>query len=408
MPKLADESVTICEGKVVLTRRKRSSAWQARFKIGTAWRRETTKERDLKAAKLKAEEMFSEARFKLKHNMPMQTRRFNAVAKLAVERMKTEIATGQGKATYKDYIAAIDNYLVPFFGNHHIDRLDFALLSEFEQWRIDKMGKVPKASSIGNHNSALNRVMEEAVRQGFITEAQRPALRNKGKGADRRPDFTLSEYRKMVRNLREWMRKGRDGKTTEMRELLRDYVLIMANTGMRHGTESAGLKWKHVRIEKERGKYVLYMHVDGKTGPREFVARHCCVTYLKRIHARTEAIKHMTFAELLESNCDLPVFVLPDGTVTDNLRATFRKFLTDINMIKDRRSGANRTLYSLRHTYATLSLSLTNIREPFLAKQMGTSEQMIYKHYSHITARMHAQQLAGPQHGEYDDLDDDD
>ena len=145
MPKLADESVTICEGKVVLTRRKRSSAWQARYKIGKDWRRESTKERDLKAAKLKAEELFGEARFKLKHNMPQQTRRFNAVAKLAVERMKAEMAAGQGKATYNDYISAIKNYLVPFFGNHHIDRLDFALLSEFEQWRIDKMGKQPKA-----------------------------------------------------------------------------------------------------------------------------------------------------------------------------------------------------------------------------------------------------------------------
>ena len=408
MPKLADESVTICEGKVVLTRRKRSSAWQARYKIGKDWRRESTKERDLKAAKLKAEELFGEARFKLKHNMPQQTRRFNAVAKLAVERMKAEMAAGQGKATYNDYISAIKNYLVPFFGNHHIDRLDFALLSEFEQWRIDKMGKQPKASSIGNHNTALNRVLDEAVRRGFITDTQRPALRNKGKGADRRPDFTLSEYRKMVRNLREWMKKGRDGKTTEMRELLRDYVLIMSNTGMRHGTESMGLLWKHVRIEKERGRYTLYMHVDGKTGPREFVARHCCVTYLKRIHARTAAIKHMTFAELLASNCELPVFCLPDGTVTDNLRATFRKFLTDIGMIKDNRSGKNRTLYSLRHTYATLLLSLTNIKTEFLAEQMGTSAPMIHKHYSHIIARMRSQQLAGPQHGEYDDLDGDD
>ena len=116
----------------------------------------------------------------------------------------------------------------------------------------------------------------------------------------------------------------------------------------------------------------------------------------------------MTFAELLASNCELPVFCLPDGTVTDNLRATFRKFLTDIGMIKDNRSGKNRTLYSLRHTYATLSLSLTNIKTEFLAEQMGTSAPMIHKHYSHIIARMRSQQLAGPQHGEYDDLDGDD
>jgi hypothetical protein len=31
-----------------------------------------------------------------------------------------------------------------------------------------------------------------------------------------------------------WAEKGHTAKTREMRELLRDYVLILVNTGMRH------------------------------------------------------------------------------------------------------------------------------------------------------------------------------
>lgn len=31
-----------------------------------------------------------------------------------------------------------------------------------------------------------------------------------------------------------------------MRELLRDYVLILANTGIRHGTEAINLNWRHI------------------------------------------------------------------------------------------------------------------------------------------------------------------
>ena len=42
------------------------------------------------------------------------------------------------------------------------------------------------------------------------------------------------------------------------------------------------------------------------------------------------------------------------------------------------------------------------------AAEQGTQQLMIHKHYSHIIARMRSQQLAGPQHGEYDDLDGDD
>lgn len=39
-----------------------------------------------------------------------------------------------------------------------------------------------------------------------------------------------------------WIKEGKGCKSRWMRELLRDYVLILANTGMRHGTESYGLK----------------------------------------------------------------------------------------------------------------------------------------------------------------------
>ena len=64
--------------------------------------------------------------------------------------------------------AALNRYLIPFFGNHHINRIDYPLLKQFEAWRIEKMGKQPKASSIGTHNSALNKVFDEAIERGFI------------------------------------------------------------------------------------------------------------------------------------------------------------------------------------------------------------------------------------------------
>jgi hypothetical protein len=41
-----------------------------------------------------------------------------------------------------------------------------------------------------------------------------------------------------IERLRSWINKGRNYKSRQMRELLRDYVLILANTGIRHGTEA--------------------------------------------------------------------------------------------------------------------------------------------------------------------------
>lgn len=189
--------------------------------------------------------------------------------------------------------------------------------------------------------------------------------------------------------------------------LLRDYVLILANTGMRHGTEAENLHWKHIRIERNRktGRSTLLIYVNGKTGGRELVARHNRVTFLKRIHERTDAIKHMSFTELLNSSSDLPAFCLPDRKVTDDLRATFKKFLAENDLLKDPQMEQNRTLYGLRHTYATFALSLSRIDIHLLAKQMGASIAMIERHYSHVIARMRAEDLAGPAHGVYAELD---
>lgn len=408
MPKLADATNTLLDGKIVLSQRERSSAWQARFKIGDKWVRVTTKETNKKEAAKIAEELYLEAKFKQKNKIPVVTRRFSDIAKLAIASMKEALEGGQGKQVYNDYITAINRYLIPFFGNHHIHRIDYPLLKQFEHWRKEKMGKQPKASSIGTHNSALNKVFDEALLRGFINQAQRPQLYNKGGEGNRRPYFTLDEYRQVARNLREFIKTSRDGKTRQMRELLRDYVLILVNSGIRHGTEAQSLCWKHIRIEKDKRtkQNMLLFFVKGKTGGRELVARHNCVTYLKRIHSRTEAIKHLTFSELLKSKSDLPVFVLADGTQTDNLRATFRKFLTEYKLLKDPRTNQNRTLYSLRHSYATFMLTMnkgTDIH--LLAKQMGTSTEMIEKHYSHLIARMRSVDLAGREHGVYEGLE---
>ena len=67
--------------------------------------------------------------------------------------------------------------------------------------------------------------------------------------------------------------------------------------------------------------------------------------------------------------------------------------MRDSKMLKGE-DGQNRTLYSLRHTYATFELleNSTDIRT--LSKQMGNRAAMIERHYSKLTATMAAEKLA--------------
>jgi hypothetical protein len=52
------------------------------------------------------------------------------------------------------------------------------------------MGREPKASTLNTHNSAMNRVFDEAVARGFLAHKNVPMLVNKGEKSERRPDFT--------------------------------------------------------------------------------------------------------------------------------------------------------------------------------------------------------------------------
>ena len=90
------------------------------------------------------------------------------------------------------------------------------------------MGREPKASTLNTHNSAMNRVFEEAVARGFIAHKSVPLLVNRGEKSERRPDFTREEYATLIRKLPSWINAGKAGKPTDMRHLMRDYVLIMA------------------------------------------------------------------------------------------------------------------------------------------------------------------------------------
>ena len=60
--------------------------------------------------------------------------------------MNTALASGDGKTVYSHYIGALQNYLVPYLGNHGIANVDAALLRKFALWRTEQMRHEPRAS----------------------------------------------------------------------------------------------------------------------------------------------------------------------------------------------------------------------------------------------------------------------
>jgi integrase len=380
---------------VRLVKRKRSRAWQAAFKIDGRWVRVTTKCRQLDDAKKRAREIYVEYQVRLKNGLPVLSKRFVDVARLVIADMDQQLTAGVGKASWRDYQIVLEKYFIPYFGDKFVTSIKYEDLQQFAKWREGKMGHAPKASTLNTHNSALNRVFDEAVARGYMNRTHVPVLINKGRDSQRRPDFRREEYREMIRSFPAWVNAGREGKSRDMRYLLRDYVLILANTGIRHGTEAENLRWKHVHLFEEGGLTFLELSVSGKTGQRDLICRASTITYLKRIQNRCPDIAAMTFEALIKAQLDVPVFRLPDGTVSKNLRQTFKVLMKDTGLLTCPRTGQDRTLYSLRHTYATFALLNDGMDVHTLAVQMGTSIQMIERHYSHLTPRLRKEVLTG-------------
>ena len=157
MAQLSPNSVQILNGKITLTKRDNSSAWQMRYKIGDRWLRETTKQKELKEAQQVAEEIYLRAKFRQSENLPIVSKRFDAVARMARNKMQTQLDNDEGKKVYKDYIRVIDNYLIEFFGNYNITNITYDLLHQYAIWRDKKIGNKAKASTISTHNSELNK-----------------------------------------------------------------------------------------------------------------------------------------------------------------------------------------------------------------------------------------------------------
>jgi integrase len=397
MPPKSAHTVHILEGEATLYQRAGTPHWQLRYKAHGKWLRTTTKKEKLADAKKQAMEIIVRAKVLEGEGLPVVNKRFKTVANLAIKRMDDMNDSGQGKPTFKRYKQAINGYLIPFLGRHNIDKIDFAVLAKFQAWRKKEFGnREPSQSAINTHNSALNRVFDEALMRGFITKTQIPFLENKGLTSDRRPDFTEQEYTALYQYMRKWVKSAREGKEKRVRNMLRDYILILANTGLRPGTETMNLKWKHITFVEHDKKRYLTLTIKGKTQKhREIQVRHRVVRYLQRIQKRDEELSKLSFEDLIKKGIDEYVFRIEGKDSTTRYGKVFARLLEGAQLLEDKRTGKERTLYSLRHYYATQMLTKTDVTIYQLAEYMGTSVTMIEKHYGHLNLRNVANKFVG-------------
>jgi integrase len=397
MPDIAAQTVVLRPQELNLVRRPETNNWQIHYKIGASktWHRKSAGTANVDEATRIAEDVFHEARVLDKRGLAVVSKKFRSVAEVVSKRFKADVAAGTGKKIYADYYRAIDSYLIPFFGNYNIDRISPAVISEFHRWRKEKVGYELKASTQNNHNSAMNAVFDYAVEKSYMTESQRPSLKNTGEANATRGSFTTEELIELQAFIQVWSATARTERSRWLRELLGLYVTFVACTGVRPGTETEDLAWKHIEFVDKPNMRVIHITLPkGKRGSRTLVARNELWPLLDKLRQLDPELSAMSLEAVVKSKSPKLLFRLRDGTQPYNLVNAFADCLEKSGLSKGDRDGKDRSLYSLRHYYATQRV-LEGVNFGQLANQMGTSVLMIERHYSHLKPLMIAEQLAG-------------
>lgn len=382
------------DGEVIIFRRADSPYWQCRFKRHDKWERFSTKCASIERAVQVACEAYDEARFRQRLGLARKAPTFTEIARATLYELRRDLDAGIGKSVYASYITCIEKYFIPYFQDKRLEEITYTDVHEFEIWRNRQMRLVPKASTLMNFASAWNRLKDVAVHKGWISDkVSIPKLTTRGMKSKTRPAFSREEVDALIKFMESWVNQGRLEIERLTRPLLRDYVEMLLLTGMRHGTEALNICWNNIEWHTQGDKKYLRIWVNGKTGGRWLIAKHRAVEVLKRLHIRQKAVNQIPFDRLFEQRVQEKIFVFSSGHQPMRIDGAFKRLMKDSGLGKSI-DGQNRTLYSLRHTYATLELLENKTDIHTLSKQMGNSAAMIERHYSKLTATMAAERLA--------------
>jgi len=364
----------LMRGKLVLYRRQRSRYWQCYTFAAGRSRRVSTKQESFAQAKDFAEDWYLGLKGKQHAGLIKDGWTFKEAAK-QFEREYPVITEGQRNQKYVDMIfLRLHVHLLPFFGHLFLSEVTAGKVQEYRIHRVEtsKTGRPPARSTLHQETVALRQVLKTAQRHGWLSAIPdlSPPYKTAGK-VTHRAWFSPSEYRRLYEATR---RRARDPIRERWRsacEQLHDYVLFMANTGLRPD-EASRLEYRDVAIvhDQPTGETILEIEVRGKRGVGYCKSTSGAVLPFKRLRRRSRGKD-------------------TDRLFPDNQRELLNTILDELKLKQDR-DGNRRTAYSLRHSYICFRL-MEGADIYQIAKNCRTSVEMIEKHYAaHIKNRLDA------------------
>ena len=379
------------DGNVILYQRPdhKIKKWQARISVDGAsgYKRFSTKQSNPKDAERVALDKYFELKNKVDKGGSLQGKTVRQVFDEWVKHLPL-VTQDRSKVYIKETILKVERVCVDYFKNKPISDITNTDVREMFGTYQNNASKQLASATLRGTRASLNLFFKFAVENDYIDTIPQipvPSLKK-----NPRPEFNKDEWKILTDYMGKWVEEpckggrginGYDVKRHRERFYLQQYILVMGNTGIRVG-EMRNVRWIDLdKVAVDGGEERLLFSVDGKTGKRDVIANAGTERYIRRLYEYRRDELGVTDSKFDRSEI---LFCHPNGNRIGTYRGSFETLLKQIELRTDK-NGNNRTLYSIRHTYATFRINEVPIYQ--LAVNMGTSVEMIEDYYSHAKVR---------------------
>lgn len=374
--KFYTEEHDICDGAVKLIRTKQSgSVWQLRCWIHAEKKyvKKSLRTKDLDTAKTKGRELYYTMMGQISAGQKLFTITASQLVEKYLEHQQDRV---DGGFITKGRYTTIRTQMTHFVGFVGADRkLDTINREKYKDYYLYRRKHHPKVQDVTliNERATLGHMYKFALEKGYITQNRIPLWQElKRVNVNSRTSFTRDDYKTLYTYLRNYTNKIKDERELYNRQLVRDFILIQSNTGLRFG-ECRFLKWNYIQVVKGKTKY-----------PNVQIRVPAQISKVRK--NRTAVGMRGDFFNRIKTysrNTHQQDYIFADY---DTGEVFSRKILYKMWSMIMKESGLaespnDYSFYCLRHTFATYRLQYGKVDIRTLGKIMGCSVRFIEQHY---------------------------
>ncbi len=247
---------------------------------------------------------------------------------------------------------------------------------DYRAFRQKKLSTITM-TVVRNEAITISQMYGWAVEQGYIAQAQFPDFGEIKVPRDevRRKGYSIIEYKQILDIAKFWHQKApknhpeRD-KEIYYRRSVRDFIVIMANCGLRTG-ELLNLRFREVAMHGDKTATVTILRDTTKVRKeRSIRVRRGDIFGRRKDYSKYNNPNDYVFSDF-DKERQIPKDILYEyyKALMLEVKAKYTDF------------DATKTAYSLRHFFITVQLSAGQVSPYKIARYTGTSLQQIQDHY---------------------------